>query len=87
MGPSSEKEQQCDNHAKLSRQIHVCKERKGMSQRTGRSIRDQRCKELTPAGWFFHLGGLSWSEGATIITWRPFLVESAGWMGRTHVEC
>jgi len=26
----------------------VCKERKGMSQRTGRSIRDQRCKELTP---------------------------------------
>jgi len=43
MGPSSEKEQQCDNHAKLSRQIHVCKERKGMSQRTGRSIR-----ELTP---------------------------------------
>ena len=26
----------------------MCKERKGMSQRTGRSIRDQRCKELTP---------------------------------------
>jgi len=53
MGPSSGKEQQCGSHAKLSRlrvvdtYMHVCKERKGMSQRTGRSIRDQRCKELT----------------------------------------
>ena len=28
--------------------IRVCRERKGMSQRTGRSIRDQQCKELTP---------------------------------------
>jgi len=29
---------------------HTCVQRahKGMSQRTGRSIRDQRCKELTP---------------------------------------
>ena len=55
MVPSSRKEQQCGSDAKLSRQrvvdTHTCVKRahnKGMSQRTGRSIRDQRCKELTP---------------------------------------
>ena len=42
------------DHAKLSRlrvvDTHTCVQRanKGMGQRTGRSIRDQRCKELTP---------------------------------------
>ena len=54
MVPSSGKEQQCGSDAKLSRPrvvvTHTCVQRahKGMSQRTGRSIRDQRCKELTP---------------------------------------
>ena len=54
MVPSSGKEQQCGSDAKLSRprvvDTHTCVQRahKGMSQRTGRSIRDQRCKELTP---------------------------------------
>ena len=54
MGPSSGKERQCGSDAKLSRHrvvdAHTCVQRahKGMSQRTGRSIRDQRCKELTP---------------------------------------
>ena len=54
MGPSSGKEQQCGSDAELSRHrvvdTHTCVQRahKGMSQRTGRSIRDQRCKELTP---------------------------------------
>jgi len=56
MGPSSGKEQQCGSDAKLSRHrvvdthTHMCVQRahKGMSQTTGRSIRDQRCKELTP---------------------------------------
>ena len=74
MGPSFGKEQQCGIDAKLSRlrvvDTHTCVQRahKGMSQRTGRSIRDQRCKELTPLldGFSTHLGGLSWSEGATI---------------------
>jgi len=67
MGPSSGKEQQCGSNAKLSRLRVVdtltCVQRahKGMSQRTGRSIRDQRCKELTPL-----LDGFS--------PWRPFLV-------------
>ena len=52
--PDPEKEQQCGNHAKLSRlrvvDTRTCVHRahKGMGQRTGRSIRDQRCKELTP---------------------------------------
>ena len=54
MGPSSGKKQQCGSDAKLSRHrvvdTHTCVQRahKGMSQRTGRSIRDQRCKEFTP---------------------------------------
>jgi len=54
MGPSSGKDQQCGSDAKLSRHrvvdTHTCVQRahKGMSQKTGRSIRDQRCKELTP---------------------------------------
>ena len=54
MGPSSGKEQQCGGDPKLSRHrvvdTHTCVQRahKGMGQRTGRSIRDQRCKELTP---------------------------------------
>ena len=54
MGTSSGKEQQCGSHAKLSRlrvvDTHTCVQRahKGISQRTGRSIRDQRCKEITP---------------------------------------
>jgi len=54
MGLSSGKDQQCGSDAKLSRHrvvdTHTCVQRahKGMGQRTGRSIRDQRCKELTP---------------------------------------
>jgi len=54
MGPRSGKEQQCGSDAKLSRHrvvdthTFVQRAHKGMSQRTGRSIRDQRCKELTP---------------------------------------
>jgi len=45
IGSSSGKEQQCGSHAKMSgtgRHTYVCAESaaKGMSQRTGRSIRD-----------------------------------------------
>ena len=37
------------------------------SQRIGRSIRDHAMQRThSSAGWFFHLGGLSWSEGAFI---------------------
>jgi len=67
MGPSSGKEQQCGSDAKLSRHrvvdTHTCVQRahKGMSQRTGRSIRDQRCKDSL----------LCWM---VFPPWRPFLV-------------
>ena len=40
----------------------MCRERKGKSQRTGRSIRDHSMLDVA----FFHLGGLSWSEGKSI---------------------
>jgi len=74
MGPSSGKEQQCGGDPKLSRHrvvdTHTCVQRahKGMGHGTGRSNRDHAMQRThSSAGWFFHLGGLSWSEGAQII--------------------
>jgi len=74
MGPSSGKEQQCGGDPKLSRHrvvdTHTCVQRahKGMGQRTGRSIRDQRCKELTPLlDGFSTLEAFLGPKGAQII--------------------
>jgi len=64
----------------------MCRERKGMSQRTGRSNRDHAMQRThSSAGWFFHLGGLSWSEVATInwsLCWVLYFAVTVIWYNK-----
>ena len=67
MGPSSGKEQQCGSHTKLSRHRYMCaKSARAWARELVEALGTSDAKNsLLSAQWFFHLGGLSWSGGAT----------------------
>ena len=66
-GPRSGKEQQCGSQSKMSgisRHTYVCAEgARAWARELVEALGTISLQTHSSAGWFFHLGGLSWSEG------------------------
>jgi len=70
-GPSSGKEQQCGSQSKMSGtswHAYVCAESaRAWARELVEALGTTAMQSYSSAKWFFHLGGLSWSEGVSII--------------------